>query len=127
MVVSACGGGGGGSGGSASETDTDADTVIASVPRCVSASGSESGSDGDGASSGDGTSANNAIGLEANGLDRTCYLALALHDIEHRTTKAHSPRSNGFIEQINRHRGGIIRVAGDPARGTPPSFSRRST
>jgi hypothetical protein len=29
-------------------------------------------------------------------------LPLALHDIEHRTTKARSPRTNGFVERMNR-------------------------
>jgi transposase InsO family protein len=29
-------------------------------------------------------------------------LLLALHDIEHRTTEVRSPRTNGFVERINR-------------------------
>jgi len=29
-------------------------------------------------------------------------LLLALHDIEHRTTKVRSPRTNGFVERMNR-------------------------
>ena len=29
-------------------------------------------------------------------------LFLALHDIEHRTTKVRSPRTNGFVERMNR-------------------------
>jgi len=29
-------------------------------------------------------------------------LMLALHDIEHRTTKIRSPRTNGFVERMNR-------------------------
>ena len=29
-------------------------------------------------------------------------MLLALHDIEHRTTKVHSPRTNGFVERMNR-------------------------
>jgi len=30
------------------------------------------------------------------------YPTLALHDIEHRTTKVRSPRTNGFVERMNR-------------------------
>jgi transposase InsO family protein len=29
-------------------------------------------------------------------------LLLALHDIEHRTTRIRSPRSNGFVKRMNR-------------------------
>ena len=31
-----------------------------------------------------------------------CELMLALHDVEHRTTKVRSPRTNGFVERMNR-------------------------
>ena len=44
-----------------------------------------------------------------------CELMLALHDVEHRTTKVRSPRANGFVERMNRYPAGRMLPRQGPA------------